>query len=373
MGAGLALLVALAVTPILIRAFQARGVGQQIREDGPQGHFTKAGTPTMGGIAMVAAAVAGYGIAHLGSGAVFTSAAALVLFAIVGIGAVGLIDDWIKVSRQRSLGLNPRAKLVGQLAVAITFAFMAVYWAKFNTSLSFARPTLLDMPNGVYIVWAVLIIIAAANAVNLTDGLDGLAAGSSIFAFAAFVFIGFWQFRHISVYHVGPALDLSLVAGSMAAAATGFLWWNAAPARIFMGDVGSQAIGAGLAALALATNTQLLLPIVGGVFVIVTMSVVVQVSAFRVFNRRVFRMAPIHHHFELMGWPETTVIVRFWILAGLCTALAMGVFYADFLATPGRNLGTSPTPQVTATTVAPVTTTTAPVVSTTTPPVTSGG
>jgi phospho-N-acetylmuramoyl-pentapeptide-transferase len=223
--------------------------------------------------------------------------------------------------------------------VALGFAFLAVYWAKVNTHLSFARPTLIPLPHAVYIVWATLIIIGAANAVNLTDGLDGLAAGSSVFAFAAFVFIGFWEFRHIGLYHVGPALDLAVVAASMAAAAAGFLWWNAAPARIFMGDVGSQAIGAGLAALALTTNTQLLLPIVGGVFVIVTMSVVVQVLAFRLFNRRVFRMAPIHHHFELMGWPETTVIVRFWILAGLCTALAMGAFYADFLASPvGRKL-----------------------------------
>ena len=338
MAGGLALLVALGVTPILIRSFQARGIGQQIREDGPQGHFTKSGTPTMGGLAVISAAVAGYAFAHLRSGAVFTSAAVLVIFAIVGIGAVGLLDDWIKVSRQRSLGLNPRAKLAGQVIVALAFAFLAVYWAKVNTNLSFARPTLLHLPHAVYIVWAVIVLVGAANAVNLTDGLDGLAAGSSVFAFAAFVFIGFWEFRHIKVYHVGPALDLSLVAAAMAAAATGFLWWNAAPARIFMGDVGSQAIGAGLAALALTTNTHLLLPIVGGVFVIVTMSVVVQVTAFRLFHRRVFRMAPIHHHFELMGWPETTVIVRFWILAGLCTALAMGAFYADFLATPGRRL-----------------------------------
>jgi len=371
MAGGLALLVSLAFTPLLIRAFQARGIGQQIREDGPQGHFVKAGTPTMGGIALVGGAVAGYAFSHLRSGAVFTSAAVLVVFAIVGIGAVGLIDDWIKVSRQRSLGLNPRAKLVGQLIVAITFALLAVYWAKVNTHLSFARPTLLDLPTPVYIVWAVVMLIAAANAVNLTDGLDGLAAGSSIFAFAAFVFIGFWQFRHIRVYHVGPALDLSLVAASMAAAATGFLWWNAAPARIFMGDVGSQAIGAGLAALALTTNTHLLLPIVGGVFVIETVSVMVQVSAFQFFHRRVFRMAPIHHHFELMGWPEPTVIVRFWILAGLCTALAMGAFYADFLATPGRNLGTTPSAQVTTQTT-PTTPTTLPG-TTTTPTSAAGG
>ena len=334
MASAVALLLALGLTPVLIRSFQMRGVGQQIREDGPQGHFTKAGTPTMGGVALVGAAVAGYVVGHLGSGAAFTSAAALVLFAIVGIGAVGLLDDWIKVSRQRSLGLNARAKFVLQLVVAVAFAVLAVYWAKVNTDLSFARPTLVSLPNGVYIVWAVVIVVGAANAVNLTDGLDGLAAGSSVFSFAAFVFIGFWEFRHFGLYHLGPALDLAVVAAAMAAAAAGFLWWNAAPARIFMGDVGSQAIGAGLAALALTTNTQLLLPIVGGVFVIVTMSVVVQVLAFRLFNRRVFRMAPIHHHFELMGWPETTVIVRFWILAGLSTALAMGAYYADFLASP---------------------------------------
>ncbi len=339
MASGAALIVALGFTPILIRSFQTRGIGQQIRDDGPQGHFTKAGTPTMGGLALVGAAVAGYGVAHLRSGAVFTSAAALVIFAIVGTGGVGLLDDWIKVSRQRSLGLNPRAKFVLQLIVAVAFAFLAVYWAKVNTNLSFARPTLLNLPHAVYIAWAVIVLVGAANAVNLTDGLDGLAAGSSVFAFAAFVFIGFWEFRHIGLYHVGPALDLAVVAAAMAAAAAGFLWWNAAPARIFMGDIGSQAIGAGLAALALTTNTHLLLPIVGGVFVIVTLSVVVQVAAFRLFHRRVFRMAPIHHHFELMGWPETTVIVRFWILAGLCTALAMGAFYADFLASPvGRHL-----------------------------------
>jgi phospho-N-acetylmuramoyl-pentapeptide-transferase len=335
MASAVALLLALGFTPIVIRYFQTRGIGQQIREDGPQGHFIKAGTPTMGGIALVGAAVAGYVVAHLGSGAVFTSAAVLVLFAIVGIGGVGLLDDWIKVSRQRSLGLNAPAKFALQLVVAIAFALLAVYWAKVNTHLSFARPTLIPLPHAVYIVWAVVVVVGAANAVNLTDGLDGLAAGSSVFAFAAFVFIGFWEFRHIGLYHVGPALDLAVVAAAMAAAAAGFLWWNAAPARIFMGDVGSQAIGAGLAALALTTNTQLLLPIVGGVFVIETMSVVVQVLAFRLFNRRVFRMAPIHHHFELAGWPEFTVIVRFWLIAGLFVAFGLGLFYADFIRIPG--------------------------------------
>jgi phospho-N-acetylmuramoyl-pentapeptide-transferase len=330
---GIGLVAALLATPVLIRALQARGIGQPIREDGPQGHITKAGTPTMGGLTIVAAATVGYLLAHLRSGAVFHGASVLVLFAIVGNGVVGLLDDWLKVSRQQSLGLNKRGKLAGQLVVALTFALLAVYQAKVKTDLSFTRSLHVHLSSPVYVVWAVLILVGAANAVNLTDGLDGLAAGSSTYSFAAFVFIGFWEFRHPTVYHVGPALDLALVAAAMTGAVSGFLWWNAAPARIIMGDTGSLAIGAGLGGLALTTNTQLLLPIVGGLFVMVTLSVVIQIVAFRRFHRRVFRMAPIQHHFELLGWPETTVVVRFWILSGLFTALAVGIFYADFLTT----------------------------------------
>jgi phospho-N-acetylmuramoyl-pentapeptide-transferase len=183
----------------------------------------------------------------------------------------------------------------------------------------------------VWVVWATVIIAAAANAVNLTDGLDGLAAGSSTFCFACLAIIGYWQYRHFPIYHVGDALDLALASVALAGACIGFLWWNAAPARIFMGDTGSLSIGSGLAALCLLMNLDLLLPIIGGLFVIVTLSVVIQVISFRVFNRRVFLMAPLHHHFELMGWPETTVIVRFWILAGLFSALGLGIFYGDFL------------------------------------------
>jgi phospho-N-acetylmuramoyl-pentapeptide-transferase len=334
-----ALLVALSVgllasimgTPLLIRALQMRGIGQQIREDGPQGHVTKAGTPTMGGITMVGAAVIGYLASHVNSGAVFTSAGLLVLLVTVGAAVVGFLDDWIAVSRHRSLGLTKTTKTVGLIAVALVFAILAVYRAKVRTDLSFTRSIGVGLSDPVYLIWAVLILYGASNAVNLSDGLDGLAAGSSIFSFAAFVFIGFWQFRHPDCYFVGPALDLSLVAAALTGACAGFLWWNAAPARIFMGDTGSLAIGAALGALALTTNTHLLLPVVGGLFVMVTLSVVVQVATFKMVRRRVFRMAPIHHHFELLGWPETTVIVRFWVLAGLCAALAVGLFYADFL------------------------------------------
>jgi phospho-N-acetylmuramoyl-pentapeptide-transferase len=183
-------------------------------------------------------------------------------------------------------------------------------------------------------------ILATSNAVNLTDGLDGLAAGSSIYAFISYLVIGFWGFRHSpirpddlhpNIYQLLHSYDVAIVAAAMLGACAGFLWWNANPARIIMGDTGALAIGTGLAALALTTSTELLLPIVGGLFVLETLSVIIQVAAFRVFGRRVFRMAPIHHHFELGGWPETTVIVRFWILAGLFTALGLGFYYADFL------------------------------------------
>ena len=328
---GVGLLASIMGTPLLIRALQERGIGQQIREDGPQGHVTKAGTPTMGGLILVAATAIGYLASHVNSGAVFTSAGVLVILVTVGAGAVGFFDDWIKISRQRSLGLNKMAKTVGLVSVALLFAVLAVYKAKVRTDLSFTRSIGIDLGEPVYLVWAVLILYGASNAVNLSDGLDGLAAGCSIFAFASFVFIGFWQFRHPDCYGVGPALDLSLVSASLTGACAGFLWWNAAPARIFMGDTGSLAIGAALGSLALTTNTHLLLPVVGGLFVMVTLSVVLQVATFRLLGRRVFRMAPIHHHFELLGWPETTVIVRFWVLGGLCGALAVGLFYADFL------------------------------------------
>ncbi len=328
---GVGLLASMMGTPLLIRAFQERGIGQRIREDGPQGHITKAGTPTMGGITMLAAVTLGYLAGHLNTGAVFTSAGLLVGLVTLGAGAVGFLDDWIKISRQRSLGLNKTAKVLGLIAVALLFALLAVYKAKVRTDLSFTRSIGVGLGVPIWCVFAVIIILASANAVNLTDGLDGLAGGSAIFAFATFVFIGFWQFRHPDCYGVGPALDLALVAAAFTGTCAGFLWWNAAPARIFMGDTGSLAIGAALGALALTTNTQFLLPVVGGLFVMVTLSVVVQVAAFQIVGRRVFRMAPIHHHFELLGWPETTVIVRFWIIAGLFGALAVGLFYADFL------------------------------------------
>lgn len=330
---GIALWVAVLTTPVLIRWLIRNGIGQQIREDGPQVHIAKAGTPTMGGICIVAAVVVGFLSAHLIPGDHFSRSGALIVLAIVGAGLIGFADDWIKFRRRRSLGLNKRAKLGAQVVLGVTFSLLAVYWAHASTSVSFTRYDSIGLHLGtaVWVVWATLIIAASANAVNLTDGLDGLAAGSSTFCFACLAIIGYWQYRHFAIYHVADALDLALAAVALAGACLGFLWWNAAPAKIFMGDTGSLSIGSGLAALCLLMNLDLLLVVIGGLFVIVTLSVVIQVISFRVFHRRVFLMAPLHHHFELLGWPETTVIVRFWILAGLFAALGLGIFYGDFL------------------------------------------
>jgi len=333
---GIGLIVSLVGTRLLITWLTNAHIGQPIREDGPEGHITKAGTPTMGGLAIVAGAVAGYVVSDISSSRIITRSGLLVMGAIVGAGAVGLADDYLKVSRERNLGLNKRAKIIGLLIVAFGFATLALIHTSVHTELSITRFDSLDIDLGQigWMFFAVLLILGTANAVNLTDGLDGLAGGASVFAFMAFTIIGFWAFRHPATYDVEHALDLAVVAAGMAGACTGFLWWNAAPARIFMGDTGSLAIGAGLAGLALTTNTALLLMVIGGLFVVETLSVIVQVGAFRLFGgRRVFRMAPIHHHFELLGWPETTVIIRFWIVAGLLTAVALGFFYADFIGT----------------------------------------
>jgi phospho-N-acetylmuramoyl-pentapeptide-transferase len=328
-----ALLVAGIGTPLLMRTLVTRRIGQQIREDGPAYHVMKAGTPTMGGLALILAAVIGYLFGHVGTSTPFTVAGGFVIGAIVLAGGIGAADDWLKVSRRRSLGLDKRGKLILQIILGVGFALLAEHFARASTTLSFTRASVPGVGLGAagWVLWATFIMTAEANAVNLTDGLDGLAAGAAAFNFVGFTLLGYWEYRHFHIYHVHPAIDLALVAVAMGGACVGFLWWNAAPARIFMGDTGSLAIGTALACLALEMNLQLLLPIIGGLFLVVTLSVIAQVVSFRVFHTRIFRMAPIHHHFELAGWPETTVIVRFWIFSGLCTALGLGIFYADFL------------------------------------------
>ena len=331
LAAGIATLVSWAGTRLLIVALTRRHIGQPIHEDVPEGHTVKAGTPTMGGLAILAGGVAGYVVSDLYD-AVFSWRGLITMAAVTAAGLVGFLDDWLKISRERNLGLNKRAKTTGLLLVAIGFAVAMLWKSGVQTTISFARFDDLGWSIGRlgWALWAVLLILAASNAVNLTDGLDGLAAGSGALVFAAYVFIGYWIFRH-PVYGIDVGLDLAVVAAAMMGACAGFLWWNAAPAQIFMGDTGSLAIGTGLAALALSSSTSLLLPILGAVFVAETASVIIQVIAFRTTGRRVFKMAPIHHHFELSGWPETTVIVRLWMITGACTALGIALFYRDFL------------------------------------------
>jgi phospho-N-acetylmuramoyl-pentapeptide-transferase len=332
---GIGLWVTVLATPSLMRWLRIRRIGQPIREDGPASHNVKAGTPTMGGLAILCGVVLGYAIGHIGTEIRFSRTGYLAILAIVSFGGIGFLDDWIKVRHRRSLGLNKRAKSGAQVAFAVLFAELSLHWAHTSTALSFTRIAVPGINLGQigWVVFAVLVMVGTSNAVNITDGVDGLAAGSATFCFSVLAIMGYWIFRHVSIYHVLPAsaIDLALVAVSLAGACIGFLWWNAAPAKIIMGDTGSLAIGAGLAALCLLLNLDLLLPIIGGLFVMETLSVIAQVVSFRVFHRRIFRMAPIHHHFELAGWPETTVIVRFQMLGGLFVALGLGIFYGDFL------------------------------------------
>jgi len=336
MAASAAFAVAILGSPVLIRWLRNNQMGQYIRDDGPieHPHAAKAGTPTMGGMAVVAALFAGYLVAHVRRGNVaFTSAGWSLLFLIVGLGLVGFVDDYLAIRKGRNLGLRKRGKTAGILAVSLVFALLANAWVETPTTLSFTRPIDLDLGDVGWVVWALVVIYAASNSLNFTDGLDGLAAGASALIFAAYVVIAFTEFRHPEIYGgvTAHALDLGIIAAAMAGACAGFLWWNAAPARVFMGDTGSLAIGGALGGLALLTRTTLLLPILAGLPLVEALSVVVQVVSYRGFRRRVLRMAPIHHHFEVGGWSEFTIIVRFWVFAGICVSLGIGIFYADFL------------------------------------------
>jgi len=331
---GVALLVSIFATPAVMRWLERRRIGQHIREDGPVTHQTKAGTPTMGGVALVGAVIVGYFMGHIGPAVKFARTGELVIIVVFMFAVIGLVDDWIKVRHKRSLGLHKRGKLIAQIAAGILFSELAVHWAHTSTALSFTRAIPgFDLGEAGWVALATFVLVATSNAVNLTDGLDGLAAGSATFCFAVLAIMGYWICRHRLIYHILPAgaLDLAMCSVALAGACLGFLWWNAAPARIYMGDTGSLAIGSGLAGVCLLLNLDLLLPIIGGLFVIETLSVIAQVISFRAFGRRVLRMAPIHHHCELLGWPETTVIVRFWMLAGLFAALGLGIFYGEFL------------------------------------------
>jgi phospho-N-acetylmuramoyl-pentapeptide-transferase len=337
--AGLSLALSLVGTPLVIRFFRARQLGQLIRDDGPQSHHLKRGTPTMGGAAIILSALVAYAVAAGTAGRLDSAGGLLAMATFAGMGLVGFLDDLIKLKQQRNLGLTKTAKFGGQALVAIVFAFAAQYVAETSTQLSFIGPVGIDFGPVLFPVFCFLILSATSNAVNLTDGLDGLAGGVAAMVFGAYTIIAFWIFRHELDYTLEASLHsdaLAIAAASAMGATLGFLWWNAHPAKIFMGDTGSLAIGGMLAALAVLTETELLMVVIAGLFVAETVSVILQIAVFRLGGgRRLFKMAPFHHHFEQLGWHENQVIVRFWIIGGLCTAFGVGLFYAEYLARAG--------------------------------------
>lgn len=353
----LSLAFTLFLTPLFIRLFTRLGWGQFIRDDGPQSHHVKRGTPTMGGIIFILGTLFGYFTATLVQGEGATASGLLVLLMMVGLGVVGFIDDFLKTRKKQSLGLGGWAKVGGQVVVATIVALLALQFPNqqgvtpASTKISFIRDLPLDfMVFGtffgilLYVVWTCLITVGASNGVNVTDGLDGLAGGASILAIGSFVIIGFWQFNQSCAapglnpsdvyrcYEVRDPLDIAIVATAIVGGLIGFLWWNTNPAKIYMGDTGSLALGGALAALAIVSHTELLVVIIGGLFVIETGSVIVQRAYFKVTHgKRIFLMSPIHHHFELKGWAEVTIVVRFWIIAGLFVAAGVGAFYFEWL------------------------------------------
>ncbi len=349
LGGGLALIFSLLGTRVAIRAFTNLGYGQEIRDDGPTSHHTKRGTPTMGGVVIVLATVLGYFLAKLITLDVPSASALLLLFLFVGCGMVGFLDDFIKVAKQRSLGLRSKAKMIGLTVVALTFGIVSLLPAledgreltPASRHLSFIRDfESFTLPALVVVLLIWLIVAATSNAVNLTDGLDGLATGASVMVFGAYTLVNIWQNNQScsltggrTCYEVRDPLDLAVIAAAITGACFGFLWWNASPAAIFMGDTGSLALGGALAGFAVLTRTELLMAILGGLFVMETLSVMLQVGFFRVTKgRRILRMAPLHHHFEMLGWEQVTVVIRFWIITGLCVAAGLGIFYAEWVA-----------------------------------------
>lgn len=349
LAAALSLIVSMALMPSLIKLLYRFKFGQEVRDDGPEGHKTKQGTPTMGGIVIILGAVVGYFGAHgimwaTGTGGGPTVSGLLVVFLFVGMGCVGFLDDFIKIYKRRSLGLRSGAKMVGQAVVGVGFAYGVTQfpngygYTPAAPQLSFLRDFGPPLMIGLFVLWALFLIVGFSNAVNLTDGLDGLATGAVILSLVAYIIIGNWQLRQSCVealtancYQVRDPLDLAVVAAAVLGSCIAFLWFNAPPAKIFMGDTGSLALGGLVVGLAITTRTQLLLLLIGGLFVIITMSVMIQIASFRLTGKRVFRMAPLQHHFELKGWAETTIVIRFWIIQGLFVAIAVGLFYLEWM------------------------------------------
>ncbi|MEV4637243.1 phospho-N-acetylmuramoyl-pentapeptide-transferase [Actinoplanes sp. NPDC049548] len=358
--AAVAFIISLFGTPVAIRVFTALKAGQPIRAVGPASHQGKKGTPTMGGVAFVVATVLAYVAGHVALttlppgqiAQVKPTMTALVLLGLfVFCGAVGFLDDFLKVRKRHSGGLSAKGKLLGQLLVGGGLGVAALYVTSTNGQtvasehISFIRDiSFLDVGKVGSVIVFVFVIMSMSNGVNLTDGLDGLATGASILVLGAYALIGFWQYRHWCgdpaytgdyCYQVRDPLEIALIAAAAAGACVGFLWWNTSPARIFMGDTGALGLGGLIGGLAIATRTTLLSIIIGGLFVIITMSVVIQIISFKTTGKRVFRMSPLQHHFELAGWSEVNIVVRFWIVAGICVAIGLGLFYSDFLRVMG--------------------------------------
>ncbi|OJX62087.1 MAG: phospho-N-acetylmuramoyl-pentapeptide-transferase [Micrococcales bacterium 73-13] len=358
LAAGISLLFTLLLTPLFARLFKRIGWGQYINADGPRTHEVKRGTPTMGGIVFIAGACIGYFVGYWIAGDHPTMSGALVLYLMCGLALIGFVDDFMKTHRRRSLGLGPWQKVVGQVVVAGGFAALALNFPDEHdrTPASFHISAIRDISwldlatwglvvGGIlFAIWVTFMVVAASNGVNLTDGLDGLAAGSSIFAFIAYIVIGFWQFNqwcdsprigHVvmeACYDVRDPLDLAVIAAAITGSLIGFLWWNTSPAQIFMGDTGSLGLGGAMAALAILSRTELLLVLVGGLFVIEVGSVALQRTYFKLTKgRRIFRASPLHHHFEMLGWGEVTVVVRFWIISALFVGAAVGLFYLEWI------------------------------------------
>lgn len=352
--AATSLVIALVGTPFLIKVLVSRHYGQFIRQDGPTSHLTKRGTPTMGGVIIILATVLGYAFANLVTGRGPNASGLLLLFLMVGLGFIGFLDDFSKIRHKQSEGLTPWAKILGQAVVGITFAVLVLQFRNADnrtpasTRLSFIRDSSIDLAfwgAGIglilFVVWANFLITAWSNAVNLTDGLDGLAAGASMITFGAYTVLTTWQSNQAcrgvlgaspGCYDIRDPRDLAIVSAAIAGACIGFLWWNTSPARIFMGDTGSLALGGAFAGLSILTHTEFLAVIIGGLYLLEVLSDVIQVGFFKLTRKRVFRMAPLHHHFELKGWKEVTVVVRFWIIAALFAVAAVGVFYGEWLA-----------------------------------------
>jgi phospho-N-acetylmuramoyl-pentapeptide-transferase len=343
----ISMIIALLGTRPTITVLRKRKLGQQVRTGNAPAHQGKSGTPTMGGIVIIIASLIGYVLGHLFTGDAMSASGLLVLFLMTGLGLVGFADDFIKLFMRRSLGLRSGAKLAGQTTVAVIFAVLALRFpdgydlTPASEHISFLTDIGPSIGVILFVVWVVIMVTGTSNGVNLTDGLDGLATGPSILVLAAYVIIGDWQYRNDctnalaqSCYQVRDPLDAAVVAAAVMGACFGFLWWNAPPAKIFMGDTGSLGLGGALVGLAIVTRTELLLLILGGLFVIITLSVVIQVGSFKLTHKRVFRMAPLQHHFELAGWAETTIVVRFWLIAGMFVALGLGIFYGGWLQLP---------------------------------------